>query len=116
MEGGRGTYRGAFSDEPACGEALDALRLSSTGALEGASRKSCSEPPARPQGGGLRAVFLAASTRLVLVIEMSGRVFVEDEALIEAVVHTPARKAPLKPGVRWVAALLPWKQRKTVIT
>ena len=75
----------ALRDVPACGDALDALRPSSTGVLEGSSR---SEPPAGLQGGGLRVVFLAASTRLVVVVEMSGRVFVEEAALIEAVQET----------------------------
>ena len=77
----------AFSDQPACGDALVALRPSSTGgAPEGSGRASRSEPPARLQGGGLRAVLLqlAASTRLVLVVEISGRALVEDDALIEA--------------------------------
>lgn len=80
----------ALRDVPACGDVLDALRPSSTGVREGSSRTSLSEPPAGPQGGGLRAAFLAASTRLAVVVEMSGRVFVEEAALIEAVAHTSA--------------------------
>lgn len=88
VEGGRGMQGGAVAalrDVPACGDVLDALRPSSIGVLEGSSR---SDPPAGLQGGGLRAVFLAASTRLVVVVEMSGRVFVEEAALIAGVQET----------------------------
>jgi len=51
-------------------------------------------------------VFLAASTRLGLALEISGRELVEDAALLEAIATDPTLQlAPLV----YVYKMLPWK-------